>query len=211
MNKVVRLVNLWAEFEEENPDGELENFCVHYLEKQLLLKDTTLEKSAVSLNAKLASLTGKLSRYASHYSKMALSGLPLNNVEDWVYLMQLVIMGEPTKSELIYEMISEFPSGIDVIKRLIKNKLVTEFPDANDKRSKRLRITPEGIQFIQMSLPKMEQVGEMAFDKLKESEKYVLIGILEKLAQFHKQHFKNVKNTTMDEAYQLLTSRVRTS
>ena len=200
MNKLVQLVNLWAEFEAQNPEAEIKDFCLDFI-----LKDYQEKKpSFITINGQLASLTGKLSKYASFYSKKALEKFSLNNIEDWVYLMRLREMGTPRKSELIYDMISEFPSGIDVIKRLVKMGFVLEFPDVEDKRSKRLQITPSGIEILVKSLPWMEKISDMAFNKLQESEKILLIELLSRLNSFHKTHYMNVRSSSIEEAYEVL-------
>jgi DNA-binding MarR family transcriptional regulator len=200
MNKLVQLVNLWAEFETKNPEAEIKDFCMDYI-----LKEYQAQKpSFMSSNAQLAGLTGKLSKFAGLYSKKALDKISLNSVEDWVYLMRLREMGTPKKSELIYDMISEFPSGIDVIKRLIKLNYVNEFPDIEDKRSKRIQITDSGIEILALSLPWMEKISDMAFNQLQESEKALLIQILSRLNNFHKNHYKDVRNANLEEAYTTL-------
>lgn len=196
----MQLVNLWAEFEAQNPEAEIKDFCLDFI-----LKDYQEKKpSFITINGQLASLTGKLSKYASFYSKKALEKFSLNNIEDWVYLMRLREMGTPRKSELIYDMISEFPSGIDVIKRLLKMGFVQEFPDEEDKRSKRLQITPSGVEILIKSLPWMEKISDMAFNKLQESEKILLIELLDRLNTFHKTHYMNVRNSSIEEAYEVL-------
>jgi predicted transcriptional regulator len=121
--------------------------------------------------------------------------------------MRLRELGTPKKSELIYDMISEFPSGIDIIKRLIKLGLIEEFPDEKDKRSKRIKITEKGIEILVRSFPWMEKISEMAFNQLQEAEKVLLIELLERLSDFHKTHHKNVRNVSIEEAYKVLVSK----
>jgi DNA-binding MarR family transcriptional regulator len=203
VNKLVQLVNLWADFEAQNPEGDIKDFCMDFILKDYLEKKPGL----ITVNGQLASLTGKLSRYAGFYSKKALEKFSLNNMEDWVYLMRLHEMGTPKKSELIYDMISEFPSGIDVIKRLVKSGLVQEFPDAEDKRSKRIQITTAGIEILGKSLPWMEKISDMAFNQLLESEKVLLIELLNRLNDFHKTHYLNVRNASLEMAYKTLVSQ----
>lgn len=200
MNKLVQLVNLWAEFESQNPEAEIKDFCLNFI-----LEDYQGKKPGfITINGQLASLTGKLSKYASFYSKKALEKFSLNNIEDWVYLMRLREMGTPKKSELIYDMISEFPSGIDVIKRLVKLNLVAEFPDLEDKRSKRLKITESGLELLVKSLPWMEKISDMAFNQLQDPEKVLLIELLDRLNTFHKTHYMNVRTSSIEEAYEVL-------
>lgn len=205
-NKVVALVNLWAEYEEKNPDLTIEEFCVHYLAEHSQVPVHEADRQGIPVNGQLAGLIGKLNKYASLYCKKALAHVGMDNIEDWVYLISLHDMGTPKKSELIYEMVSEFPSGIDIIKRLVKSELVEEFPDEQDKRSKRLKITQKGISVLYESFPYMNKVGSMAFDTLSEAEKTVILNILKRLDNFHTGHYKNIRNVEFEEAFEVLTT-----
>ncbi len=204
MNKVVELVNIWARYEEENPDLSIEDFCVKYLAESAK-KVPQSHGLEVSINGMLGSLVGRLGAYTQMYSKKALDKFHLNNVEDWVYLIVLNEMGTPKKSELIYQMLSEFPSGIDVIKRILKNGFAEEFPDEIDKRSKRLKITELGKEVVIKGYPAMKKVGEMAFGTLSDLEKITLLNILRKLEKFHDGQYKNIRTAEFEEAYLLLT------
>ncbi|AFK01946.1 regulatory protein MarR [Emticicia oligotrophica DSM 17448] len=202
--KIVELVNLWSKYEDENPEMSITDFCVRYLAEN---NDTRYVTDTLKLpiNAQLASLMGRLVKFSNHYAKKALDHFPLNNLEDWVYLISLMDLRTPKKSELIYEMLSEFPSGIDIIKRLIAADLVEEFPDENDKRSKRVRITEKGLQVLSESMSYMDKVGVMAFDTLSASEKEMVVNILKRLDNFHNERFKEVRVSEFNEAFEILT------
>ncbi|MEZ4897515.1 MAG: MarR family winged helix-turn-helix transcriptional regulator [Saprospiraceae bacterium] len=199
-NKIVELVNRWAEMESIHPDLTLEGFCWHLLGRM----PEYGSEHPYSLNARLAGLAGRLSKFATLYSKKALESFTLNTVEEWVYLVRLQQLGQPKKSELIFELISEFPSGSEIIKRLIKKGLVQEYRDPDDRRSKRIEITPQGRHLVFASFPEMERVGEMAFGILTDNEKIVFLKILEKLDRHHGQHYKAVRQAGFREAYRLL-------
>jgi len=202
MNKVVELVNQWAKYEALNPDLDLKSFCIQYLSEQ---QTTETNQWQLSLDSQLSGLLGRMSGYANMYAKKALTELEFNNTEEWVYMRVLMYLGTPKKSELIYQMLSEFPSGIDIIKRLIHKNYVEEFPDEQDKRSKRVKLTKEGYQVLTTSLPQMEKVGQMAFGSLSETEKNMLAHLLSRLETFHDYHQKAIRNATFEESYMMLT------
>jgi MarR family transcriptional regulator, lower aerobic nicotinate degradation pathway regulator len=206
-NKVVALVNLWAEYEEKNPNLTIEEFCVSYLADYSQTPAHDSDDKGIPVNGQIAGLIGKLNKYASMYCKKALAHVGMDNIEDWVYLISLNDMGTPKKSELIYEMVSEFPSGIDIIKRLLKSELVEEFPDEQDKRSKRLKITSKGTEVLFQSFPYMEKVGSMAFDTMTTGEKAMVLNILKRLDNFHTRHYKDIRTAEFDEAFEVLTVR----
>jgi MarR family transcriptional regulator, lower aerobic nicotinate degradation pathway regulator len=203
-NKLVELVNIWAKYEEINPNLSIEDFCVRYLAEHTQAPSHEDDDKNIPTNGLLAALIGKLNKYASLYCKKAIENFGLRNIDDWIYLISLQEMGTPKKSELIYAMLSEFPSGIDIIKRLLTLELVEEFPDEQDKRSKRLKITPKGLQTLVASLPYMEKVGNMAFDTLNEREKIMILTILKRLDNHHNEHYKIVRNLEFEEAYRVL-------
>lgn len=163
-------------------------------------------KSLVEIRAeaRLGALVGRLSNYAYLYSKKALQPLGFKSIEDPVYLIVLVQMGMPKKSELIYEMMSEFASGIDIINRLVKMGLIDEFPDEQDRRSKRLRITEKGLDVIREAFPIMDKVADVAYSTLTDGEKAIVLQVLDKLDRHHAQHYRQVRNADFDEVYERL-------
>jgi MarR family transcriptional regulator, lower aerobic nicotinate degradation pathway regulator len=206
-NQLVELVNLWAEYEERMPGLTIEEFCRQYLAERIPAPAHESDDKEIPINGQLAELIGKLNRYAGLYCKKALAHVGMDNIDDWVYLISLHSLGTPKKSELIYDMVSEFPSGIDIIKRLVRLDLVEEFPDLHDRRSKRLKITQKGIQVLMESFPYMDKVGSMAFDTLSPEEKTMIFNILKRLDNFHAGHYKNVRNADFGQAFGLLTHR----
>ncbi|MCY7356116.1 MAG: winged helix DNA-binding protein [Rudanella sp.] len=223
---VIDLVNHWAAYRATNPDADLTGFCLHYLteyaqptvvdsnrpvaspdglydEKWVESLSGKANRSLVEVRpeARLSALVGRLSKYAYFYSKKAMQPLDFKSIDDPVYLIVLVQMGTPKKSELIYEMMAEFASGIDVINRLIRMELIEEFPDDQDRRSKRLRITPKGLSVIQQCFPVMNRVADVAYSSLTEAEKTLLVTILDKLDRYHADHYRQSRNSDFDEVY----------
>lgn len=225
--KVVNLVNAWAGYSAATPNADLAGFCLHYLTENTYAKAADQhrpmpdadglydEKWVESLTGKtnrsmveirpeaqLGALVGRLAKYTHLYAKKAMQPLDFNSIEDPVYLIALVQMGTPKKSELIYEMMAEFASGIDVVNRLVGMGLIDEFPDERDRRSKRLRITPKGIDAIQQCFPVMDRVADIAYSSLTGGEKAVLVQLLGKLDRYHAEHYKQSRNAEFDEAYE---------
>ncbi|MBO0931154.1 MarR family winged helix-turn-helix transcriptional regulator [Fibrella aquatilis] len=156
--------------------------------------------------AHLASLTGRLASYAHFYSKKAMQPIGFKSIEDPVYLIVLAQMGTPKKSELIYEMMAEFASGIDVINRLVKMELIEEFPDEQDRRSKRLLLTNKGITVIQETFPVMDKVADVAYSSLSEGEKTLLVQILQKLDKYHADHYRPNRTADFDTVYERMVA-----
>lgn len=207
MNKIVELVNEWARMEEEDPDLDLTEFCVRYLAERTDLAGFTQqnEHAPMVVEDKLSAHLGRMGKYVQLYSRKAMQDMPLNNVEDAIYLIALSGLGRPKKSELIHVMLSEFPSGIEVIKRLINFGLVEEFPDEEDRRSKRVEITGKGREVLAECYPVLSKVGSIAFAGLLPSEKMMLLNLLVKLDGFHTEHYKTARSGDFEEIYQQIS------
>jgi DNA-binding MarR family transcriptional regulator len=205
-NRIVELVNLWAQYEAESPDLSIEDFCIRYLLEAEAEAHHPSDALGIPLDGQILALLGRLNKYAGHYSKKALKSVDLNNQEDWLYLIALVDGKTPKKSELIHEMLSEFPTGIEVINRLLKAGLITQFPDPEDKRSKRIKISREGMQVLAESLDSMNDLGRMAFDQLTGLQKSMLLKLLKQLDEHHYRHYRTVKDLDFAETFRLLVA-----
>ncbi|GAB2518094.1 MarR family winged helix-turn-helix transcriptional regulator [Spirosoma aerophilum] len=224
---VIELVNRWAAYSAVTPGADLAGFCLHYLTDQLhesamngevptvdkdklqndqwkeSLTDTTSQPMmSIRTEARLGALVGRLAKYAYFYSKKAMQSLDVKGLDDPIYLLVVLQMGTPKKSEVIYEMMAEFASGTDIINRHIRMAYLEEFPDEHDRRSKRLRLTPKGMDIIQACFPVMNQVADVAYSSLTEGEKAILVQILDKLDRYHADHYKQSRNSEFSEVYE---------
>lgn len=227
---LIELVNQWAAYSAVHPNADVAGFCLHYLTQHTHTTVTNQQRAVaddgsynekwvesltgqvngslveIRPEARLGALVGRLAKFAYFYSKKAMQPLDFNSIDDPVYLIALVQMGTPKKSELIYEMMAEFASGIDVINRLVGLGLIDEFPDEHDRRSKRLRITPKGIGAIQNCFPVMDKVANIAYGSLTDGEKAMLVQILDKLDRYHAEHYKQSRNAEFDEVYERMVA-----
>jgi DNA-binding MarR family transcriptional regulator len=193
--KLVDLVNAWAAYEAKHPEMEISDFCTRYLSDHAETIQPRIMggQVAIPVNNWLSALLGRLSRYAFIYTKKALAPLGLSSVDDIIYLFAVLEQGEPRKSDVIYKTLSEYPSGIDVIKRLVKLSLLEELPDETDKRSKRLRMTPKGHDVLGMAFPMLSEAADAAFGTLSHSEKMTLGNLMARLDEFHWEHYHQTR------------------
>lgn len=228
---VIELVNAWASYSAATPEADIAGFCLHYLTEHTVQKASgeskpTVDESGlineqwvesltgkvtrsvvpIQAEARLGSLVGRLGKYAAFYAKKAMQSFDFNSIEDPIYLIALLQMGVPKKSELIYEMMAEFASGIDVINRLVRMELIEEFPDEQDRRSKRLRITPNGMVAIGEALPVMGKIASVAYSSLTEGEQALLMQLLDKLDRYHIEHYRQSRNASFDEVYERMVA-----
>lgn len=196
-NQLVKLVNLFHDYAQQHPGASIEDFCRHQLAVSQL--EAAKPRHDLPKDVLISITVGRLARFADMYTKKALAELPIANTDEIVYLMILDHVGEPRKSELIHNGLSEFSTGVEIIRRLQKAGLVKEFPDKEDRRSKRVRLTEEGKKLLYDVYPKMNIVARIVAGTLTEEEKDLLIQILGRLEKLHDEVYLQVKQKSLDE------------
>jgi DNA-binding MarR family transcriptional regulator len=191
---VKQLIELAEQYESENPENSSQNLVdfTAWLNGQLMHKkhgDTKMSGLALSpyetVETALGRLISFLYRYVRNYCKRSLENSPLITADDFTYLAVLFSRGSMTKMEVIEVHLQEKTTGIEIIKRLLKNGLVEQHNDETDKRSKRLVVTTKGQQVLMGILPSMAQVASLAAGNLTNEEKMQLLYLLNKLHLFH--------------------------
>ncbi|MHA4895569.1 MarR family winged helix-turn-helix transcriptional regulator [Pedobacter sp. PWIIR3] len=152
------------------------------------------DKDALDIAYQLDNNIGRLfvfmSRYAKHYIKKALEGTPLQAPEDFTALAILLTHTHLSKGELINHNLQEKTSGTEVIRRLISSRLIRQWDDIKDKRSKHIAITDEGRELLFKVFKDMNHVGKMITGELTVAEKFTLQFLLQKLETFHLNHYQ---------------------
>ncbi|MFC3157950.1 DNA-binding transcriptional regulator, MarR family [Chryseobacterium arachidis] len=126
-----------------------------------------------------------LNRYAKTYSKSAIADSDFATQEDFIYLINLRAFGSMTKMELIKKNIHEKPVGMLIITRLLKNGWITQLESEDDKRTKVITISTDGIHALEQQMKKIRNATQIVAGNLNYSEKMDLIRILNKLDRFH--------------------------
>lgn len=135
-----------------------------------------------------------LGRYSKHLLKKSLEHHPDLVNEDFTYLFHMMGQDSLTKMQLIEKNAHEKQSGIEIIKRLVRNGLLQEKKDEEDKRSTRISLTEKGRQVCTESIKDISVASKILCGKLGEEEKNTLLLSLEKLNSFHQYVYKNLKN-----------------
>ena len=135
MNKTVELLNLWADFESKHTSAEIEDFCRYMLikerEKENIFSDVALPPDNLS---KLAKITGRVSKLHNTYAVIALKECGLSSIDEFVYLSDIHFMDKSQKTKVIYSNFNELSSGLLILERLKKKKLISEEDNSNDKK-----------------------------------------------------------------------------
>jgi DNA-binding MarR family transcriptional regulator len=140
-----------------------------------------------------------MNRYTRLLIKKGLSDFPQLINEDVTYVYAMMEDESLTKTQLIDKNIHEKPTGLEVIKRLIKNGYVEESADEKDKRSKRVTLTEKGKQIFFGTIPQMRKVSKIVCGKLTSNEKKQLFTLLKKLEDFHNPIFLEERYAGLDD------------
>lgn len=150
------------------------------------------------VDVEISKLVIYLSRYARHLMKKGLLDYQELVNDDITYIYTLMSSESMTKMQLIEKNIHEKPTGMEIIKRLIRFGLIDETADEQDKRSKRIFLTPKGKELFFRSLEKMKKISKIITGDLSASEKSTLMLLLKKLDDYHNPIFLEEKNIDID-------------
>ncbi|MDO9634130.1 MAG: MarR family winged helix-turn-helix transcriptional regulator [Paludibacter sp.] len=140
-----------------------------------------------------------LFRYAKSYIKKALKDSQINSADEFSFLITLLTYESASKQQLINIQVMEKTSGIEIINRLMKKGFISQFDDEQDRRSKRIKITPLGRLELISILPQMSLVSKVVVGNLTVKEQHTLLYLLRKLDDFHNDIFLNCKHIELEE------------
>lgn len=195
------ILPLLEKFEEESSVKEksLDSFSTWLSEEvESTQEDSRLKEAAEQGDTAITMLISYLYRYTKNYSKKALEDTPLSTFDDFAFLATLSYSGSLTKTELIQMHLLEITSGIEIIKRLSKYGYLTAFQDPNDKRSKRVKLTPKGRNVLEEVMEKMDQAAFIFSGKLSLRERADLLPVMHKLHDFHSEIFRRDRKSSLD-------------
>lgn len=182
----------WTEkFENQLSDGEQwndENFAV-WLSNEV---NVSKQKDLVSPKKPKPAITMYIYfmyKYALFYSRKIFKNSMIYSIDDFSVLASLLPDKQLMKADVIRKNISEKSSGNEVLKRLLRQQLIEETENPNDKRSKLLKLTSAGFVEINAVRSQLEKMGDLVAGDLSEQEKEMLITMLSKLNDFHRPLF----------------------
>ena len=216
---IQRLISFWQEYEETNPTQDFPGFG-RWLSKKCA-DDTslfTLNKNSgdelshgeirnegdLNNRQQFLEVIFRLSRLQDFYTKKLFEGLPLNNLLEFNFLFSLNKNTSFKKKEIIDYNLVEYTTGIDIIKRLIKLQLVTEFPDQLDKRSNRLKITSAGKRVLVDALIVINKIGDLFFDNRQHNCLDICLQNLSELVAYHRKIFNRNNSGTRHNILQII-------
>jgi len=203
---VKKTVDLVEQFELANKDNSYSDSISgfkrwiadnHSQPAQNKVPDWEGKSSGRSAESVISTMLVHMNRFAKNYSKSAILGSEFSTQEDFIYLINLKAFGEMSKMDLIKKNVHEKPAGILIISRLINKGWVVQQDSDTDKRSKKLNITPLGLEVLEEKMDKIRSATKMVCGNLNDSEKMQLITLLNKLNEFHVPIYQ--KNTDLEK------------
>jgi DNA-binding MarR family transcriptional regulator len=204
---LAEIIEAFKQYQLEQPYGKkssLAEFIAHLKEQGNPLKKNEEEGLLTmignnTIEVEISKHIVYLNRYVKLLIKKGLQDFPELINEDFVYLAILMDYESMVKMQLIEQNIHEKPTGLEVIKRLLKHKLIGERDDESDKRSKRVFLTDKGRKIFFKSVVEMQKISKLVTGKLSLKEKNELYHLLKGLADFHNPIFMEHKKKGIDE------------
>lgn len=140
-----------------------------------------------------------MTRYAKLYSKRILKDTPIKSLEEFGYLATLISFNQLTKIDLIQRNVHEKPTGMDIIKRLMKSGLISQEQNPDDQRSQVVSITPLGREITLGLFREMDKLTRVVTGPLSPIEKAQLAHYLKKLDDFHNFNITNRKTAELED------------
>lgn len=122
-----------------------------------------------------------LNKELKKQTKTMLSKSSISSIDEYSFLLHLDYQESFRKMEIIELHNLEAPTGIEIIKRLLKHGLIEEFPDQEDKRARRIKLTKKGNMELKKMKPSMDAIFNKFAAPLSLNESIQLSGILDKL------------------------------
>jgi DNA-binding MarR family transcriptional regulator len=167
------------DFQAEHPDTGLADFVI-WLNNKLFAGQQTKAHSEHD-NLLIAFKIMHLNKELKKQTKKALSASGMSSIDEYSFLLHLDHQDSFRKMEIIALHNLEAPTGIEIIKRLLRNQRIEEFADPDDKRAKRIKITKKGTRELAAIKPQIDRIFHTFSATLQLNEKIQISGILDKL------------------------------
>ena len=201
LNLIIEIITELDHFQKLQPNGQksLEDFRFYLNEKAYEKENPKnlsdkFELDVYMLENEIAKQVILLGRYSKQIIKKSLENHPDLVNEDFTYLFRLMDYPFLTKMQLIEKNAHEKQSGIEIIKRLVRNGLINESPDPDDKRSTRISVSEKGKNVFLESMKDITIAAKIMSGKLNDTEKENLLETLKKLNTFHHTIYSNMRN-----------------
>lgn len=196
-------MRLWGVYEQQHPEASLEDFFYHQSFRSPVIKANFPADSRMipDLNGRLTILIRRIGKYHIMFSNKAMEGTGLVQIEEFGILVSIFNQGNPIKSEVIFQNMMELSSGTNMLSRLKKRGLISEYADKEDKRVKRLKLTPKGETALNKGKVKVLKTAALMMHMLSDEDKQHCIQLLTPVHAKFEGSFQKQRNQEFDEIY----------
>lgn len=157
-----------------------------------------------ALNATTIMLWSQLDRYRQLLYKKVVQPVELNNIDEYNLLLYIDLNQQPTKKEYVQQAILEPTTAFEMIKRLVKKGYIQELDHPEDKRSKRMILTPQGHAAVQEVKAGFHRLNLLLLHPLTSSEKQHLLQFFRLLSIHYPQLFDLMTKHSLEEVATLM-------
>jgi DNA-binding MarR family transcriptional regulator len=125
---------------------------------------------------------------------------------EYLFLYTIHYTGSIRKTDIIQLHLVDFSTGMDIIKRLLKQGFITEKTDDSDKRTKLITLTEQGGNALQKTMKKADQERMMFFSAIDENKWKKILPVLEEIHDFHNDVYHRYHNKNEAELRNLIAS-----
>lgn len=202
IDQIIKLLDHWKNFKEKSLSDDLGQFGLWLNEKENKKKEIP-DDYTISPNMTIGFLLGGILGYLEVWTKMTFRNLPIQNFHDFGTLKFIEALKNPTKKEIAEDSLVEQSTCFEALKRMAKNELVEEETDERDKRVKRVKLTKYGKEITDQATHQAYLLSSLLVGDITDDEKQVLIGVLQKLDNFHEDLYRKVDRDKIIEYYKL--------
>ncbi len=205
MKETIELINQWAAFKEIHENAGIEDFCRYTLIKKrekIDLGSFLGAKIPPRTDIVLIKLLTKLNRLSTLYSDLALKDIGVKNKEEFLYLVTIYNFKEPIKTEVIYNLLTELSTGLNILSNLKESGLIKEKVDLHDKRSKRVILTSKGEKVLHACFEKIIKVNKMLLKDVPEEDMLLCIQLLKTIDINYSSRWQKDREKPFEEIYE---------
>ncbi|WP_297095738.1 MarR family winged helix-turn-helix transcriptional regulator [uncultured Draconibacterium sp.] len=220
---IKQLIDFWSLYEnEEKGEQTLLNFSQWIIEQieRENISDTKIrtrhEVKSRSESLDYLNKLNPLSRFQEHILRIArleefyirkyLVDLPLNSRLEYLFLFTVDSLEKAKKTDLINIHLVEYTTGMDTIRRLIKNNLLYELPDVQDKRAKLLVLTKEGDGVLKRANRRLDEARDKFLACISPNKWKKALSVLNEIDVFHSDIYLNHYDKPYAEISNLMDS-----
>jgi DNA-binding MarR family transcriptional regulator len=210
MNKTVELVTTWTQFEEKHSGASLEDFyryCLALNRESANIDNLFDGEVPPRPDIVITKLLDRIARLHMIYMHIAMKGMKISHFEEFSLLSAIANLKTPRKTEVIYHTINELSTGLNLLGGMKKRGYIVEQDDPDDKRSKRLMLTPRGKKVLEDCYARFSKIPELLFMEMPRDDIELCIQLLKNIDSKFSKLWQQHKSKSFDQVYKSITGK----